>query len=322
MTPLLALSLALAAVAASAGAGLYLAWPRPMTAEEWVVHRRQAAMGSGSARPGLMARLIGADRRWSQLRRALAVAGADLRLLHLTSPRNLRFPGDAGRGLSTLAGEAELVTSLARLAAIGAGAGLTAGLALWLLSGREGPLGMVLLMAAALGVLPPAISWERLRRQADQARSAIRRRLPRLLTGARVVLEGSGVTPQQALSVAIAVYHDPAAGVLREALLDQQVRRVELPDSLDQIGHAYGVEALRRLADAYRVATRQGTKMADLLSEFALDLRQEEHAHYRERMTRAPVLMALLALVFFVMPLLAMVMLLVLSPLMEALSQL
>ena len=269
-----------------------------------------------------MARLMGADQRWSQLRRALAVAGADLRLLHLTTPRNLRFPGDAGRRLSTLAGEAELVTSLARLAAIGAGAGLTAGLALWLLSGREGPLGMVLLMAAALGVLPPAISWERLRRQANQARSAIRRRLPRLLTGARVVLEGSGVTPQQALSVAVAVYRDPAAGVLREALLDQQVRRVELPDSLDQIGHAYGVEALRRLADAYRVATRQGTKMADLLSEFALDLRQEEHTHYLERMTRAPVLMALLALVFFVMPLLAMVMLLVLSPLMEALSQL
>ena len=239
----------------------------------------------------------------------LGRTGSDLRMLDL-------------QGLNSLGGPEELLSSLARLAAAGGGAGLVAGLALWLLSGRQGPLGVVVLMTLALGIFPPAIRWEHIRRQAAQAREAIRRRLPRLLTGARVVLEGSGVTPQQALSVAVAVYRDPATGVLREALLDQQVRRVELPDALERVGEAYGVDPLRRLADAYRVATRQGTKMADLLSEFALDLRQEEHAAYRERMTRAPVLMAPLVMVFFVVPLLAMVFLLVLTPLMGALSRL
>jgi Flp pilus assembly protein TadB len=309
VTPLLALSLMLAIVAATAGAGLYLAWPRGMTAEEWVMHRREATRGRSVLRPGWVSGLLGTQSRWSHLRPALGRVGSDLRLLNL-------------QGLSYFAGEAELVASVARLSAVGAVAGLAGGLALWLLSGHDGPFGVVILMAVALGVLPPAMKWERVRRQAAEARGAIRRRLPRLLTSARVVLEGSGVTPQQALSVAVAVYRDPAADVLREALLDQQVRRIELPDALEQAGNAYSVEPLRRLADAYRVATRQGTKMADLLSEFALDLRQEEHAAYRERMTRAPVLMAPLVMFFFVLPLLAMVFLLVLTPLMRALSHL
>ena len=49
--------------------------------------------------------------------------------------------------------------------------------------------------------------------------------------------------------------------------------------------------ARQKLADAYRVGTRQGTRMADLLLDFALDLQRTEHVAYRERMTRAPVLM-------------------------------
>jgi len=62
--------------------------------------------------------------------------------------------------------------------------------------------------------------------------------------------------------------------------------------------------------------------MADLLSEFALDLRRAEHAAYRERMTRAPVLMTVPALLFFVLPLLALVLMLVFAPLSTALGQL
>src|SRR5262249_44634251 len=135
-------------------------------------------------------------------------------------------------------------------------------------------------------------------------------------------LESGAATPRQALSAAVAVYRDPAADVLREALLDQEVGRVELPDALDRVGCACGLEPIRRLAGADRIGPSPGTQMADLLAEFALDLRRAQHSAYRERMTRAPVLMTVPALVFFVLPLLAMVLFLVLSPLEEAFGQL
>lgn len=310
MTPLLALSLLLAAVAAGASAGLYLAWPRRMSAEEWVLHRRKAAMGQGSGRSGLALGLVTRDKRWmARLGATLGLVRADLKLLDL-------------RGLIPTSAEAELLTSLLRLALLGAAAGLLTGIGIWVLSGRAGLPVTALLLTLAFGALMPAVRWLRLRRQASQARVAIQRRLPRLLTGTRVLLESGAVTPQQALATAVNVYRDPAADLLREALLNQEVRRVELQEALDQAGRLYGLEPLRRLADAYRVGTRHGTQMADLLSEFALDLRQEEHAAYRERMTRAPVLMTLPALIFFVLPFLALVLLLVLSPLEGAFSQL
>jgi len=310
VTPLLALSFLLAAVAAGATAGMYLAWPRRMSAEEWVMHRRQAAMGRGSGRGGMVLGLVTGDNRWlARLRAGLGLVRADLKLLDL-------------RGLIPTAAEAELLTSLLRLAFLGAAGGLLAGIAIWFLSGRTGLPITALLLTLSFGALLPAARWLRLRRQASQARVAIQRRLPRLLTGTRVLLESGAVTPQQALSTAISVYRDPAAELLREALLDQEVRRVELQEALDQVGRVYSLEPVRRLADAYRVGTRHGTQMADLLSEFALDLRHAEHAAYRERITRAPVLMTLPALIFFVLPLLALVLLLVLSPLEGAFSQL
>src|SRR2546426_663342 len=142
------------------------------------------------------------------------------------------------------------------------------------------------LLPVAAGTLLPALRWTRLRRRAAEERAVIMRRLPRLLTGARVLLESGAVTPQQALSTAASVYSDPAADILREVLVDQEVRRVELQEALDKTGQAYGLEPLRRLADAYRVGARHGTQMAALLSEFALDLRQAEHSAYRARMTR------------------------------------
>ena len=211
---------------------------------------------------------------------------------------------------------------LLRLGALGAGAGLAAGIAIWLVSGRPGLPGSALLLPVACGGLLPGLRWLRLRRSATRARVAIRRRLPRILGGSRVLLESGAVTPHQALSAAVTVYRDAAADVLREALLQQEVHRSELQAALDHVGETYGLEELRRLADAYRVGTKHGTQMADLLTEFAIRLRQGEHAAYRERMTRAPVLMAVPALVFFVLPLLAVLLLLILFPLESALTQL
>jgi hypothetical protein len=178
------------------------------------------------------------------------------------------------------------------------------------------------LLPLAFGAMLPGLRWLGLRRRASRARVTIRRRLPRILGGARVLLESGAATPQGALSAAVAIYRDVTSDVLREALLRHEVRRVELQETLDMAGEVYGLYELRQLADAYRMGTRHGTQMADLLAEFAGRLRQVEHAAYRERMTRAPVLMAVPALVFFVLPLIALLLLLVLFPLEGAFAQL
>jgi Flp pilus assembly protein TadB len=308
VTPGLLLSLSLASATAASACGLYLAWPRRMGPEEWVLRRRQALIGPAPARPAAVERLLAGDAPWARrLRWGLALARSDLRLL-------------AAHGRAPTS-EHDLAASLLRLAGLGAGGGLAIGTAAWLLGGREGLPVSAAGLAIAAAVLLPALLWTRLRRGATRARAEIVRRLPRLLTGARVLLE-SGSTPQQALSTAAGIQRDPAAAVLREVLLHQEVQRVQLADALDHVGRAYGLEPLQRLADAYRVGTQQGTRMADLVSEFALDLQRAEHAAYRERMTRAPILMTLPALVFFVLPLLALVLVLVFAPLESSLGQL
>ena len=309
MTALTLLSIAAAVVVAASLSGLYLAWPREMTAEEWILHRRHGPRSRHLPQPALALRVVNRDTRVGQrLRWALSHGRADLRLLQL-------------RGESPAQSEEALVTSLLRLAALGTGVGFVVGMAIWLAAGQPGVPVAALLLLVASGTLFPGLRWLRLRSQAARARTAIRRRLPRILGGSRVLLESGAVTPQQALSTAISVYSDSASDVLREALLQQEVRRVELQQALDQVGETYGLDELRRLADAYRVGTKHGTQMADLLTEFALRLRQGEHAAYRERMTRAPVLMAVPALVFFVLPLLAVLLLLILFPLESAFTQ-
>ena len=310
MTPLTLLSFVLAGVFAASLAGLYLAWPREMTAEEWIRHRRQGRQTPRAVQPALAIRVVNRDTGLGlRLRWALRLLRADLALLRL-------------RGESPAESEEALVMGLLRLGALGIGGGFVAGIALWLAAGQPGLPTSALLLPVACGSLFPALRWLRLRSRATQARTVIKHRLPRILGGARVLLESGAVTPQQALSTAVTVYRDSASDVLREALLQQEVRRVELQQALDQVGETYGLDELRRLADAYRVGTKHGTQMADLLTEYALRLRESEHAAYRERMTRAPVLMAVPALVFFVLPLLAVLFLLILFPLESAFTQL
>lgn len=304
------LALALALVAAAGTAGLYLAWPRRMTAEEWVMRRRQAAAPAPSiGRPGLLALV---ERHAAASTRLIGLDGLVRADLHL-----LRF-----RGLNAAATEGQLFLGLVWVGGVGAGIGLVSGLGLWLLAGGNGLPTIVPLFLIAGGTLVPALRWMRFRRLAATVRASMDRRLPRLLTGARVLLESGAVTPRQALLMTTSVYNDAAADVLREALLDQEVRRVEVPDALDEVGREYGLDRLEHLADAYRMSSRQGTQVADLLTEFAQRLRQEQHASYRERMTRAPVVMTVPALVFFVLPILALVLLLVLAPLAGAFGQL
>ena len=309
MTALTLLSFVLAAVFAVSLSGLYLAFPLEMTVEEWILHLRQGRQSRRAAAPAFPLRVANQESSLGlRLRWALRLLRADLAMLRL-------------RGESPAESEEALVVGLLRLAALGIGGGFVVGMALWLAAGQPGLPASALLLPVAFGSLFPGLRWLRMRSRASQARTAIRRRLPRILGGARVLLESGAVTPQQALATAVTVYRDSASDALREALLQQEVRRVELQQALEQVDETSGLDALRRLANAYRVGTKHGTQMADLLTEFALRLRQGEHAVYRERMTRAPVLMAVPALVFFVLPLLAVLLLLILFPLESAFTQ-
>jgi len=80
--------------------------------------------------------------------------------------------------------------------------------------------------------------------------------------------------------------------------------------------------ALALLVKTDLEAKPRHTGMSMLLVDFAQRARSSWHASYRERITRAPVLMTVPALMFFVLPLLVLVMYLVFTPLMGTLGRL
>ena len=305
MTPVLAGALVLSVLSGVTASALYLVWPRRLSAEEWIVHRRSYAVAAAAARAGSRPRAIlgrrSAPIRWTGLTDAdlaiLAVAGQDL------------SADAAARQLLWLAaGGAIAGLVLASIAGIASGGS-------WLVVSAPvvGLIGAFTLAAIQL------LTW---RRRARALRIEVQRRLPRVLTGARVLLESGGATAEVALSAAVATYADPAANVLREALRAKEVRRVALEDAMDEVSDRYAIQAVRRLADNFRIGHRYGTGMSELLAGFARSARENWHADYRRRITRAPVLMTVPALIFFVLPLLVLVMYLVFTPLLGTLSRL
>jgi Flp pilus assembly protein TadB len=308
----LVMAVFVAAVCGVAAAGLYLTWPRRLTAEEYVRHLRAiAAPPVAAVSPAARVRPASGmlDTHLERIAGLAAVARTDLALLRLAGR-----PGPAG--------EQELVRRLAIRTAVGGAAGLVL---LWLLAVAAGGLevsAFTLLLPVAGALLWPAWSWLSLRRQAGRLRAAIEHRLPRLLVAARVLLESGAATPEGALTHAIGIYEDPAADLIREALLAREVRRVTLEAALDEAGERYGITMLTRLADSFRVGVRYGTRMAELLSEQSMEQRRAWFAAYRERITRAPILLTIPALLFFVSPLLFLIFFLVFTPLVGALGQL
>src|SRR5487761_510216 len=309
MTAALTGALVLSVVGGISIAALYLAWPRRLTAEEWVVHRR-ALLQVVDATRGQRWRVWLSGRSTSVGFGGLMRSSEPNRLLlNLGSDRTPVTTEAAARRLLWLAGG-------------GAVAGIVAATALTLVEGAywlaaASPLvGLIAAVALSAGQLA---SWSY---RARRRRAEVARRLPRVLTGARVLLESGAATAEGALAAAVATYADPSADLVREALRVKEVQRLELEAALDEVAVRYSVEDLHRLADSFRIGRRYGTGMAALLADFAQAARSGWHARYRQRITRAPVLMTVPALVFFVMPLLALVMYLVFSPLLGTLSRL
>lgn len=312
MTRALVLSVLVAAVCGVAGAGLYLTWPRRLTAEEYVYHRRALSAPSvqPTSRTAPAAPVRGLfDAYLERIAGLASIARADLALLRL-----------AGRPAP--ADERELVRRLGTRAAVGAGAGLVLLVLLARGAGGANVSPSAALLPFTGAVLWPAWSWLSLRREAGSLRSAIEHRLPRLLVSARVLLESGAATPEGALTDVTDTYEDSAADLIREALLAREVRRVPLEGALDTVGERYGIVTLARLSDSFRVGVRYGTRMAELLSDQSTELRRAWFAAYRERITRAPILLTLPALLFFVAPLLVLIFFLIFSPLVGALGQL
>ena len=305
MTAPLAGALVLSGLTAVTVSWLFIAWPRRITAEEWIVHRRSFQRAHDTTTQSV-ALSIG---RTARVPGIWLLPDADLALLGLASFGAPATRADALRRLALVGGgSAAGVIIVASILGIATGA-------TWLAVASP-----LLALLAALVALTG--QWLRWRLEVASVRTAIRKDLPRLLTGARVLLDSGTANAEQALAAAVGTYADPAAELLREALRLKEVRRVEFEAAVDEVADRYAVGEFHRLADSLRVGHRYGTGMSMLLVDFAQRARSSWHANYRERITRAPVLMTVPALMFFVLPLLVLVMFLVFSPLMGTLSRL
>jgi Flp pilus assembly protein TadB len=233
----------------------------------------------------------------------------DLALLRLTDT-----------GLPT--DEEALRRRLLTAAPVAAGAGLVVGLAVYLARGLAGFPALALLLPVAAGLLAPALLLRLVAGRARGVREAVDLNLPRVLTGARMLLESGAATPETALIRAAGLYDDPATAMLREAGRIRDVEFVAIDIALDRVAGVYGMPGLARLADAYRIAAQYGTGMAGVLASYAANLRQRTEADERSRITSAPIRMVPAAIVFFLFPFLVMILFLVFSPLAAVLGQL
>jgi Flp pilus assembly protein TadB len=284
---------------------LFIAWPRRISAEEWIVHRRSFQRSHDTTKQPVGLSIL----RTGSVAGLAILPEADVALLSLASPGAPATQGDALRRLALLAGGSAVGVII--VVSVG---GIATG-AMWLAVASP----LLALLAAGVTV---TVQWVRWRFEAAGIRTVIRRDLPRLLTGARVLLDSGTANAEQALAAAVSTYADPAAELLREALRRKEVRRVDFEAAVDEVADRYAVGEFHRLADSLRVGHRYGTGMSTLLADFAQRARSSWHAGYRERITRAPVLMTVPALMFFVLPLLVLVMFLVFAPLMGTLSRL
>ena len=305
MTPSLVGALALSTLTGVTVSWLFIAWPRRMTAEEWIVHRRSFQRAHDATRQPRRFALV----RQGSLAGVKILPDQDLALLNLASSSAPASHAIAFRRLAVVAGSAAAgVLVIATLGAIATGATQFAVVSPFI--------ALAVAAAAAIAL------WLRWRFEVASIRAAIRKDVPRLLTGARVLLDSGSANAEQALAAAVGTYADPAAELLREALRRKEVRRIDFESAVDEVADRYGIDDMHRLADSLRVGHRYGTGMSSLLVDFAQRARTSWHAAYRERITRAPVLMTVPTLIFFVLPLLVLVMFLVFTPLMGTLARL
>jgi Flp pilus assembly protein TadB len=301
--------LAFSALCGLSGGVAYLLWPRRLTAMEWVAHRRaaegrplpQAERQSPSWSAGMVSRLAKPWRLPTDIAR-------DLALLRLTDT-----------GLPT--SEPDLRRNVMLAVPVAGAAGLMVGFAVWLVQGFVGFPSLALLLPIAGGLGAPALLLRTLRRRAGSVRAAVDRNLPRVLTGARMLLESGAATPERALTTAAALYEDAATEMLREAGRIREIQLVTIDVALDRVADLYGVGGLHRLADAYRIGRQYGTGMGSVLADFAENLRKQAESDEEARISSAPVEMIFPGLAFFFTPFFLLMLYLVYTPFAQVLNR-
>lgn len=308
MTGRMLLPVALAA-AGGVSAGLaFLLWPRRLTATEWASHRRLV----GGAAP------LGRTRsRRGRLRLPDGISGV------------ISMPAGLGRDLALLrlresglpSTEADLRRLLWQGAVIAALAGLALGGAIQVLGVIPGSPPVAVVLPLLTGVTAPVLLIRFVRRRAARAREELARALPRVLTGARMLMESGGVTPERALTEVAALYFDPATQLLQEAGRVRDVRLATIDEALDTVAATYGVEGLHRLADAFRIGRQYGTGMSGVLSDFADGLTRQAEVAEETRITTAPIKLVYPGLAFFFTPFFLLILYLFVAPLTQVLNR-
>src|SRR5260370_2466263 len=223
------------AVAGLAGSWLFIAWARRISAEEWVVRGRSFERAHDTTKQfgGLSILRTGSVAGVRMLREG------DVALLRLASPDAPATQGDAIRRLALLAGGS--AAGVIIVASIG---GLATG-ATWL----EVFSPLIALLAAGAVVTG---QWVRWRFEVASVRASIRKDLPRLLTGARVLLDSGTANAEHALAPAGGTYAAPPAELRREALRRKEVQREEFEAAVDAVADHYAVGEFHRLSASLR----------------------------------------------------------------------
>lgn len=182
----------------------------------------------------------------------------------------------------------------------GAG-GLAAGLGLaalvwWRGSSSAGPLAVMVLVAAAVGVT--GRDWL----LSQQATARERRMLAEFPTVAEMLAlsVSAGEGPVAALERVARLSDGELSGELRRTLADARAG-ASLPDALQALAGRTGLAALARFVDGIVVAVERGTPLADVLRAQAQDVREVGQRALMDTAGRKEVLM-MLPVVFLILP--------------------
>ncbi len=180
-------------------------------------------------------------------------------------------------------------------------AGLAAGLLLaavawWRGSASVGPLTVLVLVAAALGVT--GRDWA----LGQEATSRERRMLAEFPTVAEMLAlsVSAGEGPVAALERVARLSDGELSGELRRTLADARAG-ASLPDALQSLSGRTGLAALARFVDGIVVAVERGTPLADVLRAQAQDVREVGQRALMDTAGRKEVLM-MLPVVFLILP--------------------
>lgn len=143
--------------------------------------------------------------------------------------------------------------------------------------GVDMPLVLVLTVALCGALLPGAVFFERIKKEAAGARRTFSYALSSYLDLASVLLAG-GAGSETALNAAAATGHSWSFDLIRRALETARAERTPSWRAFSALGREYGIVDLERLAGSMQLAGEQGAKVRTSLATQAEALRSRQIA--------------------------------------------